>query len=101
MAEQLAFQNVLAQRRTIERHKWPLLPRAVLMNRLRDQFLACSGVALNQPRRIRWRDPLQLRDHILHLRAVTDYTLKAKPLIQTAVQLGIGPPQVLAASRVL
>ena len=100
VAEQLALQNVLAQRRTIERHERPLLPRAVLMNRLGDQLLAGARVALDQHGGVGRRDPLQPRDHVVHLRAVADDALEAEPLVEPAMQLGVRPPQILAAGRV-
>ena len=40
-------------------------------------------------------------DDVVHLRAVADDALEAEPLVQPAVQLGVRPPQVLAAGRVL
>ena len=40
-------------------------------------------------------------DDVVHLRAVADDALEAEPLVQPAVQLGVRPPQILAAGRVL
>ena len=91
---------MLAQCGTVERHERPFFARAVLVNRLGHELLAGARVALNQHRGVGRRDPLQPHHDIVHLRAVADDALKAKPLVQPTMQLRIGPPQVLAASRI-
>ena len=101
VAEQLALENVLAQRRAVERHERLLLPRAVLVDRLGDQLLAGAGLALDQHGGVGRRDPLQPVDHVVHLRAVADDPLEAELLVEPAIQLGVRPPQVLVARRVL
>ena len=101
VAEQLALEDVLAQGRAVERHERPLLPRAVLVDRLGHQLLARAGLALDQHGGVGRRDPLQPVDHLVHLRAVADDALEAELLVEPAVQLRVGPPQVLAAGRVL
>jgi hypothetical protein len=92
---------MLAQGRTIQRHKRPFLPWAVLVNRLGHELLARARLALDQHRGIRWRDPLQPVHHVLHLRAIADHALKAKPFVESPMELGIRTPQILATSRIL
>ncbi len=93
VAEQLAFQDVLAQRGAVQGDERLVLARAVLMDRLRDQFLAGAGLALDQHAGVGRGDPLQAVDHLVHLRAGADHPLEAEFFVQPAVQFGVRPPQ--------
>ncbi len=99
VAEQFAFENVLAQRRAIQRHKRLVLPRAVLVDGLGHQLLAGAGLALDQHAGVGRGDPLQQRDDIVHLGARADHPFEAELLVQPAVQFGIGAAQTLAVGR--
>ena len=57
MAEQLAFEKGLFQQRTVHGLKRAVAPRAVLMDGPGCEFLACSGFAENQHRRIGGSNP--------------------------------------------
>ena len=70
-----------------------LLPRAVLVDRLGDQFLAGAGLALDQHAGVGRGDALEPLDHVAHLRAVADDALEAEPLVEPAIQLDVRPPQ--------
>ena len=101
VAEQLALEDVLAQRGAVQRHERLVLARAVLVDRLGDQFLAGAGLALDQHAGVGRRDPLQPVDDVVHLRAVADDALEAELLVEPAVQLGVRPPQARAFGRLL
>ena len=55
VAEQLAFQQALGQRRAIQADERPFAPRAGKMHRPGDQFLADAAFAANQHRGVRRR----------------------------------------------
>ena len=93
MAEQFAFDQVLRHGRAIQRHDPLRLAGAVLVDRLRNQFLARPAFARNQHGRIRGRNPLQTLDHLLHPLAGKDDPLVAESLVQSLIQLQILPAQ--------
>ena len=66
MAEQLAFQQILRHRAAIDRNKWRLGARAVLINRARDQFLSRARFTANQDRHRLGRHTANLLAHFLH-----------------------------------
>ncbi len=88
VAEQFAFQNVLAERCAVERYERLVLARTVLMDRLGDEFLAGAGRALNQHAGVGRRDPLEPVDDVVHLRAVADHAFEAESLVEPAIQFG-------------
>ena len=63
-------------------HERLVLARAVLVDRLGDQFLAGAGLALDQHAGVGRGDALQPLDHVAHLGAVADHALEAEPLVQ-------------------
>ena len=93
VAEQLALEDVLAQRGAVQGHERLVLARAVLVDRLGDQLLARARLALDQHAGVGRRDPLEPLDHVAHLRAVADDALEAELLVEPALQLDVGPPQ--------
>ncbi len=101
MAKKLAFQNMFAERGTIEGHEGTALAGAVLMNRLCDQLLSRAGIPLDQHRGIGGGDPAQTVDHFVHLRTVADHPFKTKFLIEPAAQLGISATQMLIARGIV
>ena len=64
-----------------------------MVNRLRDQFLAGPGLALDQDAGVGRGNPLQQLDHLVHFGAGTDHPLEAEFFIEPATQFGIGPAQ--------
>ena len=93
VTEQLAFQDVLAQRGAVQRDERLVLAWAVLMDRLGDQFLAGARFALDQYAGVGRRDPLEAVDHGVHLRARADHPFEAELFVQPAVQFDVRPPQ--------
>ena len=70
-----------------------VLARAVLMDRLGDEFLARARLALDQHAGVGGRDPLEPLDHVAHLRAVADDAFEAELLVEPAIQLQVGPAE--------
>ena len=95
VAEQLAFQNVFAQRRTVQGHKRLVLARAVQVDGPGHQLLAGSALARDQHRGARRGDLLQLVDDLLHLRRVAHHALEAEPFVELLLELDVGPHQAL------
>ena len=54
MAEQLAFDKPARNRRTVQCDEWPVLARALVVNRSGNEFLARSGLSLNQNSGVGW-----------------------------------------------
>ena len=83
----------------VERDEGLAFPRAVLVDRLRDEFLARAGLALDEHAGVRGGDAFEFFDDVAHLRAVADDALEAVFLVEPAVQLEVGPPQPGAFGR--
>ena len=90
VAEQLALQNVLAQRGAVQGHEGLVLPRAVLVDGLGDQLLAGARLALDQHAGVGRGDAFQPLDHVVHLRAVADDALEAELFVQPPLQFQVG-----------
>ena len=90
VAEQFAFENVLAERGAVERDERTVLPRRVLMDRLGEQLLAGPRLAQDQNRRVGRRDPFQPVDGAEHRRGIADHPVEpelfVEPLPHLAVQ---------------
>jgi hypothetical protein len=98
VAEQLALEDVLAERGAVEGHEGFVLARAVLVDGLRDQLLARAGCPLDQDAGVGGGDAFQPVDDFVHLAAVADDPFKAKLFVQPAIQLGILPAQAEAGA---
>src|SRR6476469_9207594 len=72
MAEQLAFNERLRQRRAIDGNEWTLMACAVVMERPRDKLLAGSTFSGDQDGRARVCNLGDLRVDLPHLRAFPD-----------------------------
>src|SRR5450759_3953857 len=70
--EQLALQQVFLQRGALDDDERTLAPCAARVQQLGDHLLAGAGLAENQHRRIRGRDPLNQRQQPPELRALPD-----------------------------
>ena len=64
--EQLAFEQIVRDRRHIDRHERTGLARAKLVDRLGDQFLARAAFTGDQYREIVAQDPRDHPEHALH-----------------------------------
>ena len=97
MAEQLVLEQVLVQGSAVHRHERLVLARAVGVDGLGDQLLACAGLALNENGRAGGGEVAQPVDDLVHLRAVADHPLEAKFFVKLTFQLpvGLGQPQAL------
>ena len=69
------------------------------MDRLRDEFLARAGRALDEHAGVGGGDAFELLDDLAHQRAVADDALEAELFVQPAVQLEVRPPQPGAFGR--
>src|SRR5207249_11160910 len=56
VAEELALEDALRERRTVDRHEEPVAARARGVDRARDELLSCAGLALEEDRRGRGSD---------------------------------------------
>ena len=66
VAEELALEQVLRNRRRIDRDESLGGARAVAMQRAGDEFLAGSRLARDEHRRVRLREPADGAKHLLH-----------------------------------
>ena len=71
VAEEFRLDQLSGHGGAIERHERPGMPRAFLVDRSRDQFLARAGLSLDRDARFAGRDALHLRHQPLHRRART------------------------------
>ena len=99
VAEQLAFEDVLAERRAVERDERLGLARAVLVDGLGHELLARARLALDEHAGVSGRDAFELIDHVAHLGALADHALEAEFLVQAALQLSVGAMQSRAFGR--
>ncbi len=84
-----------------EPHERPILPRAVLVDGLGDQFLAGASFALDQHGGVGRCDAVEPFDDVAHRRAVADHALEAKFFVEPTIQFRVRPPQVLGAGGVV
>jgi hypothetical protein len=63
MAKEVAFQQTEWNGGAIQLYEWAPAPRAKVVNRARDQFLAGASFSLDQNRGIRRRDLLNFLEH--------------------------------------
>src|SRR5258708_88382 len=70
MAKKLAFQQIQRNGRAIELQERASAPRADVVNRASDQFLAGTGFSLDKNGGVHRRDPLDLFEHRLQSRAI-------------------------------
>ena len=101
MAEQFALENVLAERRAVEGHEGLALAGAVLMDCLGHEFLAGAGLPLDEHRGVGRGDPLETLDEGEHLCARSDDALKAKLLVEAAVEFEVLPLEAHASGGLL
>jgi hypothetical protein len=76
VSEQLALEQIERDGRAIDLDERPAAPRAEVVNRPRNQLLAGTGLAFNEDRSLRGRDPLDLLEHRLERRTRTDDLLE-------------------------
>ena len=81
VAEQLAFQQILAQRPAIDAHKRSARPIAQLVDGRGDQLLAGAGLAQQQDRGVAARDTSRRAIHLLHGRAGADNAGDRRPAL--------------------
>ena len=72
VAEQLAFEKGLGQRRTVDGHQWAAGARAVGMDGVRDELLAGTAFAAEEHRGVGSRDARDETIDGLHRRALAD-----------------------------
>ena len=95
VAEQLGFEQRFRQRAAIDRHEPLIAPRAVVMDRARDQLLARARLARDQNRARRARDDFQHLEQLAHHGAGADQAFEAVARFELRAQirvLGAQPP---------
>src|SRR5690606_22718098 len=71
VAEQLAFDQVVADRAAIDDDERLVAPWPLVVNGARDDILAGAGLALKEHGRVRRRDPLEHSEDRAHRQAVS------------------------------
>ena len=84
MPEQLALQEVRGHRRAVLGEERLVAPRAVLVQRLRDELLAAARLALDEHGDVARRDALDQREDLVHRRAVADHAELCRHLVVVA-----------------
>ena len=79
MAEELRLEQVLGNRRRVDRDERPGHPRAVAMKRARDEFLAGTGLAGDEHGRTRLRQAADGAKHFLHRRRLAEHFRRFGP----------------------
>ena len=97
VAEELGLGEPLGNGRRVERDELLIAPRAVVVNRPRDQLLAGAGLALDQHGAVHRRDELERREDLLHRRALPDDVVEAEAVVQLRAQLRV----LLAQARLV
>jgi hypothetical protein len=73
VTEELGFEQILGDRRRVDRDERAGRTRAVPVQRAGDQLLAGSGFAGDHYRRIRLRQPADRAEHFLHRRRLAQH----------------------------
>ena len=73
MAEKFGFEKRFRQRGAVDRHKRPLLDRALVVDGAGDEFLARPGFAPDQNARRRRRDLADLAENLAHEARIADH----------------------------
>ena len=95
VAEQLRLEQRFRNRAAVERDEAVHAPRAVVMNRARDDLLAGAGLAGDEDRAVGRRDGLEQLKQPRHRAALADDAFEAIPLLELRAQvrvLGFQPP---------
>src|SRR5262249_48469377 len=80
VAEQLALEQIQRNGRAVELDERAAAPGAEMMNRTRDQLFPGPGFALDKDCGIGGRDTLDLFEHRLQERTLTDDPLESAPI---------------------
>ena len=87
VTEELRLDQRFGQRRAADLDERLLAARRVVMDRVRDHFLAGAGLAADQHRRVRARHLRDLLVHLLNGRAVADDVAERVAIAQLAAQV--------------
>jgi hypothetical protein len=72
VTEQLAFDEISWNGGHVDGDEWPALALAIVVQRFRDQFLACAGFPGNHHRKIGLHQPGENPENVLHRRRAAD-----------------------------
>ena len=103
VAEQLGLEQVLRDRRGVDRDERPGRARAVPVQRARDELLAGARLAGDEHRRVRLRQPADRAEHLLHRRRLAQHLRRLAP-IAAATGAGAGASAIarrISATRVV
>ena len=89
VAEELGLEQRLGNRAAVQRDEPVHAPRAVVMNRARDDFLAGAGLAGDQDRAVGRRDGLEQLEQPLHRPALADDAFEAVALFELRAQVRV------------
>ena len=88
VAEELAFEKVLGQRRAVDGDQRPAARDVAEMNRLGDQFLARAGFARDEDGARRRSDPRDALEHLGHAGALAQQVMVSRLSLEPAAQIG-------------
>src|SRR6185295_10109133 len=86
VAEQLRLEEILRQRRAVERDERSVAPRRRAMEKARDDFLARARLAEQQHGRLGRRDLRGLRQHLVPRRRLADDAAVAGPFVELVAE---------------
>src|SRR5262245_58457206 len=89
MAKQFRLGQPLGNRRRIEGDEMLIVPRAVVMDRPRNELLAGAGLALDQDRAVHRRNKFERREHVSHRSAAADDIVEPESFLQLRAKLGV------------
>ena len=89
VAEQLGLEQRLGNRAAVERDEAVHAPRAVVVNRARDDFLAGAGLAGDENRAVGRRDGFEQLKQPRHRAALADDALEAVALLELRAQVRV------------
>ena len=94
MPKQLAFEQPLRHRRTVDRHKGMAAPRALVVQGTRHQFLARAAFALNQDGTAGGGQALQEAKQAVHHGTFAEQLAKAIARFDRLAEFAVFPAQV-------
>ncbi len=89
VTEELGLEEMLGQRRAVDRHERLARARAVGVDGARDQLLARAGLAEDQDVRLRPRRLLHQLEHLRHGGAAAHDVLEAQGLLELLAQVSV------------
>ena len=101
VAEELALEQLVRNRRAIDLDERPLAARAARVDHVRHELLADAGLAFDEHARRRLRDGLEPHEHLLQRRALADDAAEVHRDLHFLAQIVALALELVAQPRVL